>query len=75
MRILRFPGDSLLLGDSRYRLKRVGRDEWLDDHGTPTDDPEKATDFHSPTDASFWLITHIEEPKLYHFEEFFTIAC
>lgn len=74
MRILRFPGDSLLLGDSRYRLRRIGRDEWLNDRAEPTEDAEQATDFPAATDAAFFLIAHVEEPQLYCWEEFFTIA-
>ena len=78
MRILRparFPGDSLMLGESRYRLKRVGREEWLDDHANPTDDVEQATDFASATESVMWAQRMVEEPWLYHFEEFFTVGC
>lgn len=71
MRILKFPGDTLVLSESRYRLKRIGREEWLDDHANPTEDPERATDFASATDAAFFLLGHVEEPQLYHWEEIF----
>lgn len=74
MRINRFPGDSLLLGDSRYRLRRIGRDEWLNDRGEITTDAEATTDFGSATEAAWWLIHHVEQPQLWHSEEFFTIA-
>ncbi len=74
MRILRFPGDTLAVGDARYRLKRVGREEWLDDQANPTDAVERAADFASATEATLWLIQYVEEPQLYHWEEIFTVA-
>ena len=75
MRVLKFPGDSLLLGESRYRLKRIGRDEWLDARAIVTDDAEQAADFYSATEAVLWLTAHVEKPEVWHFEEFFTVGC
>lgn len=72
--VAKWPGDVLVIGESRYRLKRVGRSEWVDDHGTPTDDAELAATFGSAIEAVMWGERHLEEPKLYVFEELWTAA-
>lgn len=74
MKFLKFPGDSFMLGDTRYRLKRVGRDEWLAFDATPTEDPECAADFPMATDAALFLLECVDEPELWFWEPFFTVT-
>jgi hypothetical protein len=65
---LRFPSDAWMDGDARYRLRRRGRDEWLDDRAGLTDDPAHATDFATATEAALWLLDHVDEPGLWGWE-------
>lgn len=75
MRVLRFPGDPAGLGESRYRLRRIGRAEWLDDRADPTDEERLAADFASATEAAMFLVTYVDRPDLWIWEEFFTVGC
>ena len=74
MTMLKFPGDSYMLGASRFRIRRIGRDEWLNDQARPTEDVEEATMFATATEAALFMVEHLDEARLWHWEEFFTIA-
>lgn len=54
--------------DERYRLRRLGRDEWLDDTADPTDDATRAAVFASATEACIFCLTHVDQPHLWIFE-------
>ena len=67
-----FPGDLAVI-EVRVRLRRTGRDEWLDDTATPTDDEAKAASFPDAVQAILFAQHHVDEPKLWHHEQFVEI--
>lgn len=52
----------------QYRLRRTGRDEWLDPCANPTDEAREAETFPSATEACLFALTHVEQPALYEWE-------
>lgn len=70
---LLFPGDTYGIGVTRYRLRRTGRQEWLDTHANPTDDESKAASFMGPIDAVIFATHYTDEPQLWHFEPYAVI--
>lgn len=65
-----FPGDTLVLGSS-FWIRRIGRDEWLDDNAGLTDDASKAAEFASREDAQAFLRTLVDEWWLWVAEQCF----
>jgi hypothetical protein len=65
-----FPGDALVLGSS-FWIRRIGRDEWLDDDAQLTDDPSRSAEFESREIAETILRLWVEEPKLWVVEQCF----
>lgn len=75
MRILgpTFPSDRAMC-EVAFRVRRIGRDEWLDDHANPTEDPEAATLFGRATDAALFTLEHVDEPRLWTWEPVAVVA-
>lgn len=65
-----FPGDALVVG-SKFWLRRIGRDEWLDDNAEPTEDASKSADFDTREEADALLRSCVDEPKLWVAEQCF----
>jgi hypothetical protein len=53
---------------TRYRLKRNGVQEWLDEDGFPTVDASAAASFESATAATIFLLTATEHLGLWSVE-------
>ncbi len=66
--------DGLASIDVRVRLRRTGREEWLDNHANPTEDSEQAASFVDAIAAILFAQSHVDEPKLWHWEHFVVIS-
>ena len=56
--------------ETRYRIKRHGRDEWLDRDGLPTTDATAAESFSVRTDAIIFFFGATEYLSLWGIEEY-----
>jgi hypothetical protein len=53
---------------TQYRLRRIGRDEYLDASANPTDVPAEAQLFPAATAAVLFAMEHLDEPRLWRWE-------
>ena len=56
--------------ETRYRIKRHGRDEWLDRDGLPTTDATAAESFSVRTDAIIFFFGATEYLSLWYVEAY-----
>ena len=53
---------------TQYRLRRIGRDEFLDANANPTDAPAEAQLFPAATAAVLFALELLDEPGLWRWE-------
>ncbi len=68
-----FPSDRVV-GDTRVRLARIGRREWINERGEPTEHIAEAAVFFGAFEAAMWLNQYTESPSLWTWEEYVEIA-